>query len=513
MAAPPEATPAAEPITRVPHMDAPEELVTAAGTPFAVEVWLDDVPPHPGESGEPVRVEMPAGQESIDLGVLLTPSSHFELHGEQYRTVRLDRRPGTSARVSFELTVSAAASDGPAGISALFLYGGRPCGRVARSWNWIRSKKVAGPGDTAPPGAPVVPVHTDASEPDLTVLIEAPVNTGLEFTCSILTPLLPGYDKPQGVRWGMPVQASVFVRERLEGVVDSRRTPRQRLVALRAAGYEFFDAAPPLFRTALWELVDAGKRPRSIYVASAEPSLPWELMIPRRQKGRPGELRPLGVEFPIGRWTRADGASPSPDLVIDGSVVIAPKYTSQPLDVTAEVDFIRQSFAAKRAEPATYDHIDKFVGNAKASLIHYVGHGVAGIDGDDTLVLEDAELASRELLALPGWKSSCEASKPLVFLNACEVAQQQPSIGGGAGFPRAFGDIGAKAVIAPLWPVQNTIARSMAERIYNGATTSTAPAVAEVMRRIREEAYEAEDAPDTLSAYCFFGDPTARLRR
>ena len=83
-------------------------------------------------------------------------------------------------------------------------------------------------------------------------------------------------------------------------------------------------------------------------------------------------------------------------------------------------------------------------------------------------------------------------------------------LAGGAGFPRSFGTIGAHGIIAPLWPVDDGLARKVAVELYTEALKPEAKSIAEILRRIRRRGYEKEDA-DTFAAYCFFGDPCARL--
>ena len=98
-----------------------------------------------------------------------------------------------------------------------------------------------------------------------------------------------------------------------DALIDEGTTAVERREALDEVGYQLFDASPPIFQNVLWELVDAKRRPRNIYIASVEPTLPWELMIPNWPGREPSRLGPLGVEFAIGRWARA--IRPPPQLL------------------------------------------------------------------------------------------------------------------------------------------------------------------------------------------------------
>src|SRR5581483_9861530 len=86
----------------------------------------------------------------------------------------------------------------------------------------------------------------------------------------------------------------------------------ERQSALKGAGVQLFEAAPKSFRDLFWRLVDEGKELRTIFVCSAEPHIPWELMRPRRDRpdGSLEQRGPLGVEFVVGRWVHDGHRSP-----------------------------------------------------------------------------------------------------------------------------------------------------------------------------------------------------------
>jgi hypothetical protein len=98
----------------------------------------------------------------------------------------------------------------------------------------------------------------------------------------------------------------------------------------------------------------------------------------------------------------------------------------------------------------------------------------------------------------------------MVFTNACSTGAQVPALAGGAGFPLAFGDIGARAIVAPLWPVASDLASRVAVELYERALRPGSPPVAEILRDLRSRAYDGPDS-DSFAAYAFFGDPTARM--
>jgi CHAT domain len=77
------------------------------------------------------------------------------------------------------------------------------------------------------------------------------------------------------------------------------------------------------------------------------------------------------------------------------------------------------------------------------------------------------------------------------------------------GFAATFIALGASAVIAPLWSVDDEIARDIAAEFYGTIKNEPATPFSEIFGRIRRKAYDRRYGKDTYAAYCFFGDPLA----
>jgi len=102
-----------------------------------------------------------------------------------------------------------------------------------------------------------------------------------------------------------------------------------------------------------------------------------------------------------------------------------------------------------------------------------------------------------------------EEKHPFVFLNACEVGRTAPALVGVGGFAKSFVDLGASAVVAPLWSVKDNIAHAVAQEFYTRVKAQPNVPFAEILRDLRKKAYLAGQAEDTYAAYCFYGDPAA----
>jgi hypothetical protein len=365
----------------------------------------------------------------------------------------------------------------------------------------------------APADRPARVELQQARMPDLSITIRAAeANDGRQFECILSTPLLETYKESVTTNWNLPGGAEQLVRSHMKAFTRKRSEQEAgALVAeLRGAGIALFKAAPRAFQTLFWELVDAKKLPREISIVSEEPYIPWELMIPQRGV----ETRePLGVEFPIGRWIPPDFVGGRTRIPLTDSYVIAPKYANprQALAFSdAEQRLLMENFAAEPISPVTFPQIAGKLTSAGRSLVHFVCHGKDGDGGRQILQLEqDQELSSTQLLGIRGLATVFAEKRPFVFLNACEVGRTTAALVGLGGFTTSFIELGASAVIAPLWSVKDGIAHQVADTFYKSVRSEPATPFAEILRRLRAKAYENDSAEDTYAAYCFYGDPCA----
>ena len=104
-------------------------------------------------------------------------------------------------------------------------------------------------------------------------------------------------------------------------------------------------------------------------------------------------------------------------------------------------------------------------------------------------------------------------SGPFVFLNACQVGSGNEVLGDYAGMAASFLYAGAAAVVAPLWSIDDGVARTIAEHFYEQAFAGIAPA--EILRSERASFGAGATTPTSSAslAYQFFGHPSLRLRR
>lgn len=484
-------------------MDVPSKPLRP-GSSFEVLVYVDQKAARADEHTTDVVV--PTGSQ---VEVQLVVSEHFAVNGSAVTTMTISDKPRSDADRPFSVTVLPADQlpvKTPPSLIALFFYKGRPSGKVSRVVEIIGVATVA-----LAPGKERVELQ-DGVAADLTIVVTGAVaNDGRQFFCTVRSALLDKYKTGLSEPWNLPQAAQDIVKGLMDRFTADAITPAMLLAELRGAGRQLYDASPRVFQEAFWDLLDSGHEIKRIALITQEPFIPWELMIPYRVKNGHREQRAaLGTEFCIGRWPVANGISPVQRIPLRDSFVVAPAYVP-PLEFAAdEAKSVADSFAGEVIKPADFARIEAKLGGQGRTLVHFVCHGEDAPNFVQIIRLEKGQtLDSNQVLGLAGIDKIFEATHPFVFLNACEVGRTTPALIGVGGFAKSFVDLGASAVIAPLWSVKDTIAHDIAESFYKRVKAEPNTPFAEIVRDLRQKAYTPGRAEDTYAAYCFYGDPAA----
>ena len=512
-------------IRRIPHLDLVLQRPLAPGTRFRAEVYADRRPAADGEASEEIAVTLPPRQRRIVLGAELLVSEHFKLVGassarrltvdvdqDQTKTLRFDLQVRSAGELRSKFRKPADMRRGL--VSAVFSYQGRPCGSVSRE------VALAAPGRASKrmPRAKRWPASLrpvlDAERADLVIQIKAISSDGKRFKCKVSTSLIRSRHNNVWRPWEFDTSPEDIVRGYMEGFVDPDLPPTGRRGELVGAGVNLFKVAPENFRGLFWEMVDKKRLPQTIAIVSEEPFIPWELMVPRRVKGKREEtLSPLGVLAAIGRYTTGDANSGPQRFRLSRSLVVAPEYSEDRLPLAeAEAELVLGQVPGVALRPALLDPLLAELGREAPDLLHFVGHGADEKNRMQSLLLEQNQrLRASAVPGLPEIYKAFTQRTPLLVLNACEAGRLTPALRGAGGLAQAFIDRGAGGVVAALWTVVDDIAHDVAVEFYREATKNPPRAFAEILRTIRKRAYEGQDiGEDTYAAYCFYGDPRAK---
>ncbi len=494
------------------RLECPDVVVERAE--FEVIVGLMDRP-DPRVTGGPMRLpDWVVGPYTMTVqvvadGYALRPDESWRLElpvsaRDPYpaRTLHLTAQPG-------------AVPVRPSSIRAMYSVAGQPIGLAVRSIAVVRDASLLRDAPRQPAGAAISLNLPEGVAPDLTVRIErADSQASGRLLVQLLTAdqTIPLPHAPIPVDIGGEPAADLRHVIALMNKVEGTAT---QYVTLRGIGLTIADQLPREFWDVLHEVASRlNGRPPTILFLSAEPYVPWELAVvdPPLDPDAPPFL---SAQANVGRWVLGQSRPklpPPATQTVEAVAVVSGKYELpgwvRLLEAEAEAADIASDLAASSVDATTTGVLDLLRGQPSADLIHFAVHGNVDAEGtDDGLILVDGTALGP--LAVRGTPLQ---GTPFVFLNACQVGQGQQILGDHAGLAEAFLFAGASGVIAPLWSVDDHVARTIARRFYEGALKGGT--AADILRRERAAFH---DSPGTISttylAYQYFGHPGLRLER
>jgi hypothetical protein len=493
-----------ETLRRTPHLEVADDPPLEPGQEVTVRLYADDAPALPLERSTDIVIVAPSDVTTFDVDVCISASDHFEVMGEAVRPLRLERASKKSDAIEFKLQVAAGAAivPGPAVVSALFLYGRRVAGKVSTA---VRVAGV-GPDGLIPCEDGIISVQALAAFSDMLVVVWSPSGSS-RYKCLVRTA-----DRSWGPDPWEPDDPDDFVKKSMARFVSTKVKPPERLAYLRGVGKQLFRASPRPFQNALWSMVEAGEAPKSVFVVTEEPTMPWELLVPNRRGKAPRELEPLGVMSAVGRWIHPCHQPPRQSLTLRDAYVIPADWPERPLKKMAdETRFVVDNLKGTKIDPVSFVNLQSVFREHVASLLHFICHGGTSEGFSSSIYLEcGAELDSAMFDGMIDGEAWSMA-EPLVFLNACEAGRTLPALIGGVGLARTMIELGARGVIAPLWQVDSELAHKVAVQLYTEALAYPPRPFAAILQDIRRRAYTETEAEDTYAAYCYFGDPATGL--
>ncbi|WP_405477729.1 CHAT domain-containing protein [Streptomyces canus] len=354
-------------------------------------------------------------------------------------------------------------------------------------------------------GVWVLPKEADAGiQPDLEIVV-APGNDGEgRQHCWLYRSPHPGVgacDKPLVTTLGGEAD---WARSVMRGVQE-RRDAYDLAHYLKGVGREVSGAVPE----EVWAgLRAAGERagPPSVLLATWDPYVPWELAL-LSEPLDPAAPAHLGAQAAVGRWIYGNRQrTPAPPAHLQPrtmSVVTGDYAVAELKEAKAEAKHLIRHYRANPVDATTGQVLMALEGERGSDILHLAVHGKFSTEElEDGLQMVDGTHLSRRSV------SGVEASGVrLVFLNACQVGQGRSELGAYAGMVPAFLGIGAQAAVAPLWNVDDKVAKNFAQDFYKAVLQGgTAPA--QYLRRRRAGTLGAAGAElSTPLAYLFFGHP------
>jgi hypothetical protein len=492
-------------IERIPHMD----FKSIEAERYQVLVFANITAPDDGAEVEPIQLTVPENIMKFRVEISFACSAHFHLDGSDTGELIFIRDQPESTKALFPVTLIAPNDPSAMYFTALFRHNGRPSGRItrflqfdaqARLLNWKKpsaSPALQSKGEVTLPRRKHIsniPFDFTATTSDVRIeVLNTAANDGRSFDLHCYTPA-GDWKGP----WNLPQESKDLVKTYMDGFMTSKGT--QSLARLKSAGVEFWNTVTKGARDCLKKAFTE-HHIVTISVLSEEPYIPWELMVPVSKGSVPVPC--LGVQYSMGRWVTGDFRAPAQSIPLRTAFIVAP-VDSGLKSAPREVSFLKQTFpGSTQVKPVGYDALNKKLATSRDTIIHFICHGETATL--QTIQLDAEELLNcSEILALDGFLNAFRKN-PFAFLNACEVGQPVRTLVGVGGFANSFIDLGASAVVAPLWSVDDAVALRACKSLY--ADVLAGKTFGEAMKRIRARAFSARK--DTYAAYCYYGDPAA----
>lgn len=535
----------AQPFMAHPRFDAPE--IVQPRQAFTVTVGLAEQA-QAGVIGGPVVLDLPASVQTFELGVQLIVDGFEAQPGQGLQaTLQVNRASPGEATVQFQLVAPGLASDEPTRLSSLrvlYLFEGQVCGMALRRIAVVAGRpqapepeRVQGHGQLwtqAAPQASAVRVQPGLPPVDLTVVIDQPDGDPSQgrhvwrFTSPHTTDL-PHQPVPSDLGTGSEEFGGKVITE-----VQQATLLDMAELMVTGLGRTIHDAAPP----ELWQALHtvrramqaAGQaRPLNVLLLTAEPHVPWELALLDDADKLIADAPPLlGCQVNLGRWPLGHSElPPRAHIEVQHMAAVVGDYAArsgwrklqqameegsqlvqryQALQLAADAPQIKKLLTARlgEVEPGHGTEAVHFACHGEALQHHALDAAVILGDGMrlSPLVFANAPLGKR--------------SSPFLFMNACQVGKAGELLASFSGFAGEAIKGGFRGFLAPLWSVEDQLARDIAlgfyEQVFGDGTRAPRP-VAEVLREMRARFADTEPNSLTRLAYVFYGHPGLTLSR
>ena len=414
---------------------------------------------------------------------------------------------------------------------------------VGRAWREVHVGAVATPAPTTPPleGCTSLAPPANVPAPHITVEIRSRQGDAqLEWLLHTRYPDIPLPTERLTTDLGNE-SAREFAVQLMNQLPAQMGSPFLRKT-VTGIGRAVTGAVPAEFWSLfaqVWERAKAEQEVPSILIVTNEPYVPWELAwvgedildpadLPPEEPGESVGM-PLGCLCRVGRWvppitrTPRGGdrpATPPPTRVSAASLAVVIGDYASDTNVRPLPEAIEEGKAIAMAYgglplKATEADFDRLLSNELErngapfgpTAVHVAAHGEVSPTMQQYTGIILSESQRRLDPFIVQGSSLTRETKPFVFLNACQVGMAGSVLSDYGGMAGAFVAEGCSGYVAPLWNVNDLVARRFAEEFY-AATLKGGTSVAESLRLLRSR-YATDWDQQTASplAYVFYGHP------
>jgi len=532
-APPTTGTEPAAPVARFrafPALDSPDEV--REGDQFTLVARFTAQPPaEPG--AQPVIVSGAPPQLTF---VVQVGGFGFTFPAGIRRKLTVDRDSPDGPVAKFAVVASDVNVQATRTLEVSFEYAGEVCGLAWRDVRVVAEAPQPTPETTASGGTGVTLSGDPA--PDLTVTIRSePGSAQLEW---LFHPREDIKRPAQRVTTALEAPSAEAFAVQLMAQLPAAKDSVSLPLTVRGMGKLVNRVIPDDFWAmveATWQAMPDGEIP-SLLLITNEPFVPWELAWVDDDVVDP-QLLPDGVTegslgslWQVGRWVPPvrrrrgpDRPAVPPAARVDADAVavvigdyaadtkirnlphaieegkaIALRYHGLPL-LASEGDVDRLMTGALERDGAAY----------APTVVHFASHGQVSTTQQQYTGILLSGGRRLDLLTVEGSQLGA-ASAPFVFLNACQVGTASTVLSTYGGLAGAFLGTGCRGFLAPLWNVDDEVAKSIALDFYRRTLGDGLP-VGEAVRQIRAGFGTGQAGTATPLAYVFYGHPRLQLSR
>lgn len=285
---------------------------------------------------------------------------------------------------------------------------------------------------------------------------------------------------------------------------------------------------PQALRRTFDELAVSGDL--SLQIESDETEVPWEVL---HTNGRGAGF--LCLRFSLARWL-GQSTPPRAEMCVgrvlgieSGTIIDAEtrkpmpplRGTQHEIGILGDLGETTGDLEVDLLSDATLESVRQHLALGAHDLIHFAGHSdfLEGRADRAVLHFNGGDLEAQDLVGQIA--EALGRRRPLILLNSCRAGIQERAVTGVGGWPQRFVEVcGCGAFVGPQWTIRNSSALRFARAFYQALTVEET--LGEALRRARLErrpthpTYSDSDDPGrfdpNLLAYCFFGNPNARVR-
>ncbi|HIQ06694.1 MAG TPA: CHAT domain-containing protein [Anaerolineae bacterium] len=296
-----------------------------------------------------------------------------------------------------------------------------------------------------------------------------------------------------------------------EGMAPLEREEMQKELARMGAGL-FRELFPEALQEALWEIYE-NETVQSLLITSDEPWIPWEMVKPFDARTR-REAPYLCERFQVSRWLAGNGL---PNIMrVHQSAIVVPggNLTWVEREKAYFKHVAERTWLIQVREPVlqTRREVIGTLAAGDTQLFHFASHGDFDYNDPDNspLVLQDGVLRPADIEY--DVEAGVQASRPLIFLNACHTAEMGRALVGLGGWAESFLRAGASAFVGTLWEVYDQLAAEFAIKFYDflwglDEEERGQHSLGEAFHKARLYIRDKAPGNPTWLAYVLYGDP------